>query len=312
MICYYHNDADGMISAAWVYLLSKSTFIDNFDNKFIEVSYKDNENFPIDVINKDEDVFIVDFSVNPETMDKILEITTHVNWIDHHETAIDMYADYPVTISGLREIGIAGCELTRIYIEKKMNWCAKNGSSSGCTIPKTLSEVSKYIGDRDVWKFEYPETKDFYAGYETVAELTPLTAGILLDAHGVDGLIKIGKIINAYKRESRLKACRFAYESTYHVTCLGDTLNTININSHRCLICNSTDKTSELFGDRFKDYDFVAIYVFDGDSYNVSLYSDEKIAVNVIAKIYGGGGHRYAAGFECKVLPSWLVCGDHI
>jgi nanoRNase/pAp phosphatase (c-di-AMP/oligoRNAs hydrolase) len=43
-------------------------------------------------------------------------------------------------------------------------------------------------------------------------------------------------------------------------------------------------------------------FVFDGEQYTVSLYS-KTVDVSEIAKKYGGGGHKGAAGFQCKKLP---------
>jgi nanoRNase/pAp phosphatase (c-di-AMP/oligoRNAs hydrolase) len=43
-------------------------------------------------------------------------------------------------------------------------------------------------------------------------------------------------------------------------------------------------------------------FSFDGDEWIISLYS-RNIDVSEIAKKYGGGGHKGAAGFHCKDLP---------
>jgi len=51
-----------------------------------------------------------------------------------------------------------------------------------------------------------------------------------------------------------------------------------------------------------KNYDIWIACVFDGSVWIVSLYSLEA-DVSVIAKKYGGGGHKKAAGFKCRDLP---------
>ncbi len=52
-----------------------------------------------------------------------------------------------------------------------------------------------------------------------------------------------------------------------------------------------------------KDYDIVFPFYFSGDNYTVSLYTKKDIDVSIIAKKYGGGGHKKSADFVCKKLP---------
>ena len=45
-------------------------------------------------------------------------------------------------------------------------------------------------------------------------------------------------------------------------------------------------------------------FVFDGSKWTVSIYSTNKnIDCSELAKKYGGGGHKGAAGFQCENLP---------
>ena len=49
---------------------------------------------------------------------------------------------------------------------------------------------------------------------------------------------------------------------------------------------------------------FAATFFYDGEGYVFSLRSDDNgLDVSEIAKQYGGGGHKHAAGFKLK---SWL------
>ena len=83
MKCFYHNDADGKCSAFWVKLSAGLTDLENnYKDEFIEMDYS--KPFPMDKINKDEMVYIVDFSISPEEMRSLLKITKDVTWIDHH------------------------------------------------------------------------------------------------------------------------------------------------------------------------------------------------------------------------------------
>lgn len=96
----------------WVKTLNKLT--DNFTDEYIKINY--GIEFPFDSIGKNEIVYIVDYSISPEEMDKLLEITSNVIWIDHHKSAIEKYKNYDKDVKGLRYDGIAGCMLTYCYL----------------------------------------------------------------------------------------------------------------------------------------------------------------------------------------------------
>jgi nanoRNase/pAp phosphatase (c-di-AMP/oligoRNAs hydrolase) len=44
-------------------------------------------------------------------------------------------------------------------------------------------------------------------------------------------------------------------------------------------------------------------FYFAKNKWVVSLYTTKDIDVSEIAKKYGGGGHKQAAGFTCDKLP---------
>jgi oligoribonuclease NrnB/cAMP/cGMP phosphodiesterase (DHH superfamily) len=103
MKCFYHDDMDGRASAAIIKT-------ENPQCKCIAIDY--GTKFPFDKINHGEEVFIVDYSISPQEMDMLIQITTtpterarpnkgpdwsppkRITWIDHHQTAIDKYKDW--------------------------------------------------------------------------------------------------------------------------------------------------------------------------------------------------------------------------
>jgi oligoribonuclease NrnB/cAMP/cGMP phosphodiesterase (DHH superfamily) len=79
--------------------------------------------------------------------------------------------------------------------------------------------------------------------------------------------------------------------------------------SYRVLACNTTTHNSQFF-DGFYDpekHDVMCAYSRRSDGkWKVSLYSDKPtIDCGEIAKSFGGGGHKGAAGFACNHLP-WV------
>jgi len=67
-------------------------------------------------------------------------------------------------------------------------------------------------------------------------------------------------------------------------------------------VANNLLSGSESFGNAMSRYPICISFVFLGDCWRVSLYSNH-VDVSEIAKRYGGGGHTGAAGFVCRELP---------
>lgn len=97
-------------------------------------------------------------------------------------------------------------------------------------------------------------------------------------------MIETGKTISKYvEREYEQYRKAYAYES--------------RIDGIKCLVVNRSCN-SLIFGDLIKDYPIVAIWVYDGEKYKYSIYSDKPdIDCSKIAERYGGGGHKGASGF---------------
>jgi nanoRNase/pAp phosphatase (c-di-AMP/oligoRNAs hydrolase) len=77
------------------------------------------------------------------------------------------------------------------------------------------------------------------------------------------------------------------------------------LNGIECLACNAPAKyASELGNVLAKKATFAAIYSFDGQrkEWQYSLRSVGDFSVKDIAALFGGGGHKNAAGFSTKEL----------
>ena len=115
-ICLYHQDNDGVCSAA---------IIDSvFDNcEFIPINY--GISVPLHKISAGDQVFVVDFSLEAKDWQKLLQITDNVTWIDHHESAIKKSEDVKwkgksinELLKGIRRLDRSGCWLTWEYFYK--------------------------------------------------------------------------------------------------------------------------------------------------------------------------------------------------
>ena len=193
MKCFYHRDNDGVFSAACVAAFSTQT--QDEAREFVSINY--NEPFPFDTIGAHEQVWIVDYSIEPDEMRRLLGITENVHWIDHHKTAIDKYKDFNTQIRGVRQDGLAACHLTWLYFH-----------GVGEDLPRAIELVADY----DIWAFQYgEETRFFHAGIQ-LRDVTPTSAYLarllsatddeVAQAMDIGDVISDGKIVERYRQKN--------------------------------------------------------------------------------------------------------------
>jgi uncharacterized protein len=275
MKCFYHaSDFDGKCSAAIVKMV--------FNNcELYPVKYDDGTD-PLSIVEKNEQVFIVDFSFKPFIMQRLNTIANLV-WIDHHKTAIDKIdADLQYNIMGIREIGRAGCELTWEYFYSRDN----------------MPEAVRLLGRYDVWDHvNVPGALEFQYGIRTIKDTDPNDLSFwsyLFNTPGyVEEIKDKGRIILEYEslqNEIYAKSCSF----------------TKNIHGIPFIIINKGLCNSMIFNS-VKDPSIhmaMMAFVYRHEQWCFSMYTEDPVVdVSAIASIYGGGGHRQAAGFSCSSIP---------
>jgi oligoribonuclease NrnB/cAMP/cGMP phosphodiesterase (DHH superfamily) len=276
MLVVHHADADGRCAAAVVY----KAFLRPGDMRFIEMDY--NKAFPLRAVQRDEEVYIVDFSLKPEVMELLLKITPHVYWCDHHKTAQGY--DYGREIKGYRDFsekGLCGAECTWKYLFQ--------GDEEAQEFPFGLF----LLGDYDAWRLtQGRKTFQFYEGLKLRSQEPTSTVWdhLLQNNHElVENICKEGEAAIQY----RDLYCADMIKSYGYET---------EIDGYRAFACNIYRFGSQGFGKLFDEFPVIISYVHDGKKFVVSLYS-KTVDVSVIAKSMGGGGHSGAAGFVCVDLP---------
>lgn len=297
MKVFYHSDNDGKCAGYWVKKLNELK--DNYTDEYIKINY--GMDFPFDSIGKDEIVYIVDYSISPEEMDRLLEITKNVIWIDHHKSAIEKYSDYDKEIAGLRYDGIAGCMLTYIYLNYMTDEIGEIINKFDPAFARTAPWFTKFIADYDVWAFEYDEkTREFQKGFELYPhdpeekvwnELLYEEGISTSDEQGIlrlpilERIIGNGKTIIEYRKNMMAEYCKNkGFEAEFE--------------GYKCFVINMAMISSDDFViDNIDDYDILIGFSYDGENWNYSLRST-KVDCAMLAMKYGGGGHKGAAGFS--------------
>jgi len=276
MKCYHHDDIDGRSAAAIV-----AEHENNYNPKdYIEMNY--DRTIPLDILSKNEKVYIVDYSFSIETVDSLialLKITKNVEWIDHHESSFKLIKKFPQydKIKGLRKNNISGAALAYMYLNNvdKLEDC-----------PRYIQLVS----DFDCWIYKFKdETINFKFGLEALDYSALSSTWMLMDDKTTNEIIENGKVIYQYVLKINLE-----YITKYGFECTFEDL--------KCLAVNKRDN-GMIFGDRINDYDIVSTFVFKGDIVSYSIFTvNDDVDCSKLAEKYGGGGHKKASGFSSDKL----------
>jgi hypothetical protein len=268
-ICLYHNDPDGGCSAAIV----RRAFGPALRLQPLEIG----DPLPWDEIQSCRQAALVDYALPLADMQR-LQQGRRLVWIDHHKTSLEGLGEAMAHLPGLREDGTAACVLA---------WRAFFPDHP-------LPRAVQLIGDRDVWRMQFPETRAFSEGLQqldlhpaTDATWEPLLAD---DPARLQELIEHGRTLF----RARLKrigdvVARYGFETVFE--------------GHRTLAVNHRGNGD--MGEYIRQAGYAVAYCYVETlragrlQTVVTLYSDQ-VDVSDIARKYGGGGHRGAAGFQFR------------
>ena len=326
LVIYHANCADGFGAAfaAWLALGGEA--------EYRPMRYGDAaEEFHA----TDREVFILDFSFPREVMDYFFSVAERVVWLDHHKTAFEMWCggmNSPAVKDG--KFGVIGYDVERIT-----KVIALDNNKSGAMLaweyfhPDTeIPMLIKHIDDYDRWQFKLAGTKEFnkalwsYAPWsfeqwrDWVFQLDHNLDGPYLSDHITAPFIKEGAAIlrahdqnvqSVVKGAARKVSVCMAYgpcggggesgpveydgqfadglaaNCPPHLT--SDVGHELAVQSGTFGLCWTLNQTKPVA--------------------NCSLRSNGDYDVSAIAKAFGGGGHKNAAGFEVPIatLLGWLV-----
>jgi uncharacterized protein len=267
LVIYHYPCVDGF-TAAWTIWLAHP------DWEFYPAKHGE----PAPDVTGREVVYMVDFSYKRPV---ILEMAKQVDWIyiiDHHKTAQADLIDLPDNVTIVFDMEKSGARLA---------W-------EDFHHDKPVPEIVKYVEDRDLWRFAYPETESinayiFSQSYDFA--IWSYLDGMLASKDTKNHIISLGDAITQkhHKDVQELSANKFRGR----------------IGGHEVWIVNVPYTLASDMGHLLgKGEPFAASYFYDGTGFVYSLRSDENgLDVGEIAKKYGGGGHKHAAGFKIKVNP---------
>lgn len=260
----HHNDPDGFGAAYSAYKA-----LVNHNVHYIAVDY----GRPMPELEDGSNLFILDFSYPRATLDKLVERMASVLVIDHHKSAMLDLLDHPNAIFDMNK---SGAGLAWDYFHPL----------------KPRPDFINYIEDADLWRFALPDSK--LIKNSIYQEDLTLKAYIKGAKRSMKSRIREGKIIQ--------KVVKHNLEMGI------DVRHVLQIDEFKMLAVNVCLHMSEFGNVLFDEYlaesgaDFSGVYYrYTDNTYKFSLRSVGDFDVSLIAKRFGGGGHKNAAGFEIHV-----------
>ena len=279
LIIYHDNCADGF-GAAWA--AHKKFGADGAE--YLPMNYNDPRiklednklTFPVPIAGRD--VYILDFSFSPDIINAMLDEANSVTWIDHHKTAFEAY-------------NFDQAESIHLRVPS-LNWEAiLDLNKSGCVLAwehfhpnEEVPALLDYIEDRDLWRWKYDNTRDIATGLRS----KPFSFDWFDFADN-----NLAAVMDKGKSMNELFDQQLADITKKHMV--------VMINGHLGHAVNCTPQFSSEAGNILaKESGTFGMTWCVGDNgmANISLRSIGDYDVSAIAKTFGGGGHRNAAGFK--------------
>jgi uncharacterized protein len=282
-IIYHDNCIDGFTG---FYLFMKT---DAWEPK--PIVYPDqphSKNVPPDIAGKN--VIIIDVAYSPEILREIMKLANKFLFIDHHVTLYEDIKNFKLKKN--QEI-----VYDKNHSGASLVW---NHFFGGKNMPKFVM----YVEDNDIGAWKYEETLPFIAALEVEFKLDPNFENLrrwdaLLEDVFVDRLVESGEKYEIYKNylidrySNKYSLMSFPGKKIAHM--FPDVKYKVAVTSALCPSVSLLGK--KIAQDPEVDFVMLWNYILDRKKFVVSLRST-KVDVGKIAKIFGGGGHKYAAAFS--------------
>lgn len=338
LVIYHNNCADGFGAAfaAWLKFGDEAEYIpmqygfhvDDLDN----IPYQGNE------------VYMVDFSWPKPLMDNLFEKARKVVWLDHHKTAFEMWLGGIPDVGIWREDNWhAGATPRSRYILLDNN---KSGAMIAWEYfhpDKEIPMLIRHIDDYDRWQFKLEGTKEFNKALWSYApwsfeqwERRFVPSWLIKNVKGAvccggestyapSYKTKIGNDTNLYTDGAAIlrahdqnvqavikgagRNCRISFINPWGVEPLKP--DGTPQKEYFGLAANCPPHLAFDVGHQLaiQSGTFGLLWYINKDGKCLcSLRSNGDYDVSAIAKVFGGGGHKNAAGFEVSIeqLLEWM------
>ena len=272
-VVIYHKDCPDGLTAAWAaWLKLKDTAVytpRHYDEPRDDDAYRG------------KDVYVVDFSFSLEATRRVDEVAKSLTILDHHKTAFDALKG--TKYAERLRMDQSGARLAWEFFHPD--------------VPSPT--IVDYVEDNDLWRHKLPHWEEVKVAGEMVSLKDPDAIArwaVFADqlANDFNGVVAQGRAIVEYRNILIQRMCKepgFALLAGHKVPCV-----------------NTGSWQSEVGNILSKEHPFAVIWRADKEGrFLYSLRSDntrpEAVDVSEVAKLFGGGGHKNAAGFTSNAPP---------
>lgn len=253
------------------------------DAEYIPMNYGQEDRLPH--FSEDDEVYLVDFSLDMEIMLDLYRNLNYFEVIDHHKTVFEDRDAY------LRENPDDRAELE--------DFLSLDNDHSGAVLTwmylndldyRDVPMLLKYIEDRDLWKWELNHSEEINMALQSYEKDFFVWSRLLYETVFEDklwDLVEEGHKLLEHQRKAVDDICENAQVKNF----LG----------YQVPVVRSKNFQSEVGHKLCQDYPFAVIHFTTDEGYEkYSMRSDGNFDVSELAKSMGGGGHLPAAGFIIK------------
>lgn len=290
VIIYHDNCSDGFTAAAIAQLFF--SYNTDLNCKVEYVPGKHGQSLDSSINLKDKIVMFLDFTYPLEELKTIINQSEAVYFLDHHVTGInniktlDKDSDYCVKIFNFSSMEKSGARIAWDFFSSE-----DTSKKFGNSIPKTVT----YVENRDLWKLT-DETVYYLTSLEKDGisidlyknEINSYIANHYLDYQDrIQHHITHGKVLREYFNslvKKQMSKVSYASFNSYQ-----------NIPIINCSTFEFVSDLGNLIAQEHPDT-FVILYNIDNLKDVKLSFRSIKFDTTLVAKLFGGGGHKNASG----------------
>lgn len=266
VVVIYHaqcSDGFGSAYAAWK----------KFGDMASYVPLKTQVELPAGLTNKE--LYILDYSFDKPTLEKLRTENKSVVVIDHHKTAMEAVTAFPENVFDLEH---SGAVLSWQYFHPDTD----------------IPELLKYVEDHDLWKFALPQNREFNSSLKQQPNTFEAWDELITKLKDDDfrkNFIERGEVISKF--EDSLVENLLTYKE--RVLFEGHEVWALNVSrTYRSILGHHLASLNEAEG----GIALGIVYYRNLGAVHVSLRSNGDVDVSALAEKYGGGGHKNAASLR--------------
>jgi oligoribonuclease NrnB/cAMP/cGMP phosphodiesterase (DHH superfamily) len=290
------SDGFGAAYAAWHYNQHNRTI----DQKYY--GYTHGQPWPELVLEGKDEIIFADVCPPIDVVRKYTSLGCTVTVLDHHKSAVEQHrADYEALQAETNLLFYFVFDMDRSGAQLMWDHCSST--------PHQRPVLLDYIADRDLWQWKLDKSKEISAFLNSLS-MTLDEAGFqefdlaceFVECEGLGAFQQMG--LTVLLVEDKHISMLLERTATGYVTMVNDDgqLEEYEFPAANCPVFFASEVGHRLL-EKYPDAPFAASFrVVEGNVREWSLRStDDRADVSRIAKVFGGGGHRNAAGFQEKV-----------